>query len=85
MSITINKNYYYINSKELSLIIEEKEGDLLLRHLGRKITNYHGSNAINERDHAFSGQLNPDIRTYSYDTQRQVLGLHGVGDFVNRL
>ena len=81
MSITINKNYYYINSKELSLIIEEKEGDLLLRHLGRKITNYHGSNAINERDHAFSGQLNPDIRTYSYDTQRQFLGLHGLGDF----
>ena len=68
MSITINKNYYYINSKELSLIIEEREGDLLLRHLGRKITNYHGSNAINERDHAFSGQLNPDVRTYSYDT-----------------
>ena len=81
MSITINKNYYYINSKELSLIIEEREGDLLLRHLGRKITNYHGSNAINERDHAFSGQLNPDVRTYSYDTQRQVLGLHGLGDF----
>ena len=79
MSITINKNYYYINSKELSLIIEEREGDLLLRHLGRKITNYHGSNAINERDHAFSGQLNPDVRTYSYDTQRQVL--HGLGDF----
>ena len=81
MSITINKNYYYINSKELSLIIEEREGDLLLRHLGRKITNYHGSNAINERDHAFSGQLNPDVRTYSYDTQRQVLGLHGFGGF----
>ena len=81
MSITINKNYYYINSKELSLIIEEREGDLLLRHLGRKITNYHGSNAINERDHAFSGQLNPDVRTYSYDTQRQVLGLHGLGGF----
>lgn len=81
MSITINKNYYYINSKELSLIIEEKEGDLLLRHLGRKITNYHGSNAVNERDHAFSGQLNPDVRTYSYDTQRQVVGLHGLGDF----
>ena len=81
MSITINKNYYYINSKELSLIIEEREGDLLLRHLGRKITNYHGSNAINERDHAFSGQLNPDVRTYSHDTQRQVLGLHGLGGF----
>ena len=40
MSITINKNYYYINSKELSLIIEEREGDLLLRHLGRKITRF---------------------------------------------
>ena len=85
MSIVVNKNYYYITSKDLSLIIEEHDGDLLLRHLGRKVNRYHGSNAVNERDHAFSGQLNPDVRTYSYDTQRQVVGLHGLGDFVNRL
>lgn len=81
MSIVVNKNYYYITSKELSLIIEEHDGDLLLRHLGRKVNRYHGSNAVHERDHAFSGQLNPDVRTYSYDTQRQVVGLHGLGDF----
>ena len=81
MSIVVNKNYYYITSKDLSLIIEEHDGDLLLRHLGRKVNRYHGSNAVNERDHAFSGQLNPDVRTYSYDTQRQVVGLHGLGDF----
>ena len=81
MSIVVNKNYYYITSKDLSLIIEEHDGDLLLRHLGRKVNRYHGSNAVNERDHAFSGQLNPDVRTYSYDTHRQVVGLHGLGDF----
>lgn len=81
MSIVVNKNYYYITSKDLSLIIEEHDGDLLLRHLGRKVNRYHGSNAVHERDHAFSGQLNPDVRTYSYDTQRQVVGLHGLGDF----
>lgn len=81
MSIVVNKNYYYITSNDLSLIIEEHDGDLLLRHLGRKVNRYHGSNAVHERDHAFSGQLNPDVRTYSYDTQRQILGLHGLGDF----
>lgn len=81
MSIVVNKNYYYITSKDLSLIIEEHDGDLLLRHLGRKVNRYNGSNAVHERDHAFSGQLNPDVRTYSYDTQRQILGLHGLGDY----
>lgn len=81
MSIVVNKNYYYITSKDLSLIIEEHDGDLLLRHLGRKVNRYNGSNAVHERDHSFSGQLNPDVRTYSYDTQRQILGLHGLGDF----
>ena len=81
MSIVIKKNTYYINSKNLSLIIQEHDGDLLLRHLGHKVTQYHGANAVHEKDHAFSGQLNPDVRTYSYDTQRQVLGLHGLGDF----
>ncbi|MEY8435505.1 alpha-galactosidase [Streptococcus hyointestinalis] len=81
MSIVISDRTYYVTSKDLSLIIEERDGDLLLRHFGRKVLNYHQSNAIHERDHAFSGQLNPDVRTYSYDTQRQILGLHGLGDF----
>lgn len=35
------------------MIIENREGDLLLRHIGGKIANYHGSNAILEKDHAF--------------------------------
>lgn len=81
MGIHVKDKYYYINSKDLSIVIEEYNGDLLLRHIGRKISSYHGSNAVNERDHAFSGQLNPHVRTYSYDTQRQIVGLHGLGDF----
>lgn len=81
MGILIKDTIFYITSKDLSLVIENKDGDLLLRHFGRKITNYHHSNAVFEKDHAFSGQLNPNNRTYSYDTQRQILGLHGFGDF----
>ncbi|MDY4000921.1 MAG: alpha-galactosidase, partial [Streptococcus orisratti] len=46
-----------------------------------KIANYHGSNAILEKDHAFSGNPTPDNRTFSYDTQRQIFGVHGFGDF----
>ena len=63
------------------MIIENREGDLLLRHIGGKIANYHGSNAIFEKDHAFSGNPTPDNRTFSYDTQRQIFGVHGFGDF----
>nr|WP_306467955.1 alpha-galactosidase [Streptococcus pasteurianus] len=65
----------------MSMIIENREGDLLLRHIGGKISNYHGSNAIFEKDHAFSGNPTPDNRTFSYDTQRQIFGVHGFGDF----
>lgn len=81
MGIRIEGNLFYIQSKEMSMIIENKEGDLLLRHIGGKIAKYHGSNAILERDHAFSGNPTPDNRTFSYDTQRQVFGVHGFGDF----
>lgn len=81
MGITIKGNLFYIQSKEMSMIIENREGDLLLRHIGGKIANYHGSNAILEKDHAFSGNPTPDNRTFSYDTQRQVFGVHGFGDF----
>ena len=55
MGIRIEGNLFYIQSKEMSMIIENKEGDLLLRHIGGKIAKYHGSNAILEKDHAFSG------------------------------
>ncbi|MGV3126411.1 alpha-galactosidase [Streptococcus orisratti] len=81
MGITIKGNLFYIQSKEMSMIIENREGDLLLRHIGGKIVNYHGSNAILEKDHAFSGNPTPDNRTFSYDTQRQIFGVHGFGDF----
>lgn len=81
MGITIKGNLFYIQSKEMSMIIESREGDLLLRHIGGKIANYHGSNAIFEKDHAFSGNPAPDNRTFSYDTQRQIFGVHGFGDF----
>jgi alpha-galactosidase len=81
VGITIKGNLFYIQSKEMSMIIENREGDLLLRHIGGKIANYHGSNAIFEKDHAFSGNPTPDNRTFSYDTQRQIFGVHGFGDF----
>ena len=81
MGIKIKGNLFYIQSKEMSMIIENREGDLLLRHIGGKIANYHGSNAIFEKDHAFSGNPTPDNRTFSYDTQRQIFGVHGFGDF----
>ena len=81
MGITIKGNLFYIQSKEMSMIIENREGDLLIRHIGGKIANYHGSNAIFEKDHAFSGNPTPDNRTFSYDTQRQIFGVHGFGDF----
>ena len=81
MGIRIEGNLFYIQSKKMSMIIENKEGDLLLRHIGGKIAKYHGSNAILEKDHAFSGNPTPDNRTFSYDTQRQVFGVHGFGDF----
>lgn len=81
MGITIKGNLFCIQSKEMSMIIENREGDLLLRHIGGKIVNYHGSNAIFEKDHAFSGNPTPDNRTFSYDTQRQIFGVHGFGDF----
>ncbi|WP_128837324.1 alpha-galactosidase, partial [Streptococcus sp. DD11] len=81
MGIKIENNLFYINSKESSLIIEERGGYLLLKHLGRKIGSYHFSNTVCERDHAFSGNPTPDNRAFSLDTQRQIFGQHGLGDF----
>lgn len=37
MAIKIDKHLFYINTKNSSLIIEERDGYLLLKHLGRKI------------------------------------------------
>ena len=81
MAIKIDKHLFYINTKNSSLIIEERDGYLLLKHLGRKIESYHFSNTVFERDHAFSGNPKSNERSFSLDTQRQVLGQHGLGDF----
>ena len=55
MGIVIKDNLFYIHTKDSSLIIEERDGDLLLKHLGKKIEAYHFSNTVFEKDHAFSG------------------------------
>lgn len=81
MGVRIEENLFYVEGKDVSLIIEEQDGYLLLRHLGKKIAHYRGANKVFEKDHAFSGNPNPAVRTFSLDTQRQILGQHGLGDF----
>ncbi len=81
MAIRIEQNLFYVESKGLSLILENRDGYLMLKHLGRPIPSYHFSNTVHEKDHAFSGNPTPDNRTFSLDTQRQILGQHGLGDF----
>lgn len=61
MGVRIENNLFYVESKNLSLIIENRNGYLLLKHLGKTIKNYKGSNSVYERDHAFSG--NPTATT----------------------
>ena len=74
MAIRIEQNLFYVESKGLSLILENRDGYLMLKHLGRPIPSYHFSNTVHEKDHAFSGNPTPDNRTFSLDTQRQILG-----------
>lgn len=81
MGVRIENNLFYVESKNLSLIIENRNGYLLLKHLGKTIKNYKGSNSVYERDHAFSGNPTATNRTFSLDTQRQIFGQHGLGDF----
>ncbi|MBP2622411.1 alpha-galactosidase [Streptococcus oricebi] len=81
MAIKIDKNLFYIQSKGLSLILEEREGYLLLKHLGKRIDTYHFSNQIIEREHTFAPNPNPENRGFSLDIQRQIFGQHGWGDF----
>ena len=81
MGVRIENNLFYVESKNLSLIIENRDGYLLLKHLGKTIKNYKGSNSVYERDHAFSGNPTATNRTFSLDTQRQIFGQHGLGDF----
>lgn len=81
MSIQVEETFFYIHGKNTSIIIENVNGYLLLRHVGRRVNQYHQSNAVFEKDHAFSGNPEPHNRTFSFDTQRQVIGQHGLGDF----
>ncbi|HGR1030681.1 TPA: alpha-galactosidase [Streptococcus pneumoniae] len=81
MGVRIENNLFYVESKNLSLIIENRNGYLLLKHLGKTIKNYKGSNSVYERNHAFSGNPTATNRTFSLDTQRQIFGQHGLGDF----
>ena len=67
MGIRIENNLFYVESKGLSLIIENRDGFLLLKHLGKTIKNYRGSNSVYERDHAFSGNPTATNRTFSLD------------------
>ncbi|MBF6978856.1 alpha-galactosidase [Aerococcaceae bacterium zg-BR22] len=81
MAIINSDNLFYLHGKSVSMILENREGVVTLKHFGRKVKNYHFSNQLFERDHAFSGNRNPLNRTYSYDTQRHIVGQHGLGDF----
>ncbi|MFR7267340.1 hypothetical protein ACLVLO_10575, partial [Streptococcus pneumoniae] len=40
MGVRIENNLFYVESKNLSLIIENRNGYLLLKHLGKTIKNY---------------------------------------------
>lgn len=81
MAIYKKENVFYIHSADMSIIIEEHDSHLLLRHIGKKIKQYNRGNAVVHKDHAFSSNPNAWDRTYSYDTQRLVVGTHGLGDF----
>ena len=52
MAIRIEQNLFYVESKGLSLILENRDGYLMLKHLGRPIPSYHFSNTVHEKDHA---------------------------------
>ena len=41
MAIRIEKNLFYVESKGLSIILENRDGYLMLKHLGRPIPSYH--------------------------------------------
>ena len=42
MAIRIEQNLFYVESKGLSLILENRDGyPLMLKHLGRPIQSYH--------------------------------------------
>lgn len=72
---------FYLIAGNFSIILELCDGYLFLEHVGQTISHYHFSRRVHRMDHAFSGGPNAQDRTFSFDTQRQVLGQHGLGDF----
>ncbi|UUX34764.1 alpha-galactosidase [Fundicoccus culcitae] len=81
MPIIKSEQQFYLHADNLTMIIEEADGYLFLKYIGRQVKQYHGSNAVILKDHAFSGNPNPHQREFSMDTQRLLIGQHGLGDF----
>lgn len=81
MKIIKENSLFYLHSKAMTMIIEEQAGYLFLRYIGRQVTQYHHANAVVLKDHAFSGNPWPERRDFSLDTQRLLIGQHGLGDF----
>lgn len=81
--MTINKDgsLFYLHSKDMTMIIEEQSGYLFMKHIGRQVKRYHQANAVVMKDHAFSANPYPERREFSLDTQRMLIGQHGLGDF----
>ncbi|UUX35098.1 alpha-galactosidase [Fundicoccus culcitae] len=81
MAIYAEDNLFFINSKGFSLILENYHEYLMVRHIGKKVQTYQHSNLLIDKDHSFSPAPFADNRNFSLDTQRQILGQHGLGDF----
>src|SRR5699024_329610 len=80
MPIYKKDQLFYIHSKDMSIILEEREEYLFLKHVGKRINQYNHSNDVIEKDHSFSANPTQNDRTFSMDTLRQVVGVTGLGD-----
>lgn len=81
MKIIKEGSLFYLHSKNMTMIIEEHSGYLFMKYIGGQVKQYHQSNAVILKDHAFSGNPYPECREFSLDTQRMLIGQHGLGDF----
>lgn len=79
--IKIEDKLIYISTDSFSLILSNENGDVFVEHCGARVDHYHYSNQVYRRDYAFSGGPISNDRTFSMDTQRQLLGQVGQGDF----
>lgn len=81
MTIYAKDNLFFIHSLDFSIILENYHDYLMVRHIGKKISTYRHSNLLIDKDHAFSPAPFAENRTFSLDSQRQILGQSGMGDF----